>query len=72
MKTVFTTGEVARMTKLSQQTIIRCFDKGQLGGYRVPGSRFRRIPREALIKFIGDFKLPTPDELKPQQTTKVG
>ena len=48
MKTVFTTGEAAKICKVSQQTIIRCFDSGQLKGFRVPGSRFRRIPREAL------------------------
>ena len=46
MKTVFTTGEAAKICKVSQQTIIRCFDSGQLKGFRVPGSRFRRIPRE--------------------------
>ena len=45
MKTVFTTGEAAKVCKVSQQTIIRCFDSGQLKGFRVPGSRFRRIPR---------------------------
>ena len=52
MKTVFTTGEAAKICKVSQQTIIRCFDNGQLKGFRVPGSRFRRIPRESLYKFI--------------------
>ena len=40
MKTVFTTGEAAKICKVSQQTIIRCFDNGQLKGFRVPGSRF--------------------------------
>ena len=50
MKTVFTTGEAAEICKVSQQTIIRCFDSGRLKGFRVPGSRFRRIPREALIE----------------------
>lgn len=46
MKSVFTTGEAAKICKVSQQTIIRCFDNGQLKGFRVPGSKFRRIPRE--------------------------
>ena len=32
MKTVFTTGEAAKICKVSQQTIIRCFDSGQLKG----------------------------------------
>ncbi len=45
MKTVFTTGEAAKICKVSQQTIIRCFDNGQLRGFRVPGSRF---PTDAL------------------------
>ena len=49
LKSVFTTGDVADICKLSQQTVIRCFDSGRLRGYRVPGSKFRRIPRDALI-----------------------
>ena len=59
MKTVFTTGEAAKICKVSQQTIIRCFDNGQLKGFRVPGSRFRRIPRESLSKFMKDNGIPT-------------
>lgn len=59
MKSVFTTGEAAKICKVSQQTIIRCFDNGQLKGFRVPGSRFRRIPREALYKFMKDNGIPT-------------
>lgn len=62
MKTVFTTGEAAEVCKVSQQTIIRCFDSGRLKGFRVPGSRFRRIPREALIQFMKDNGIP-PDAL---------
>ncbi len=57
-KTIFTTGEVAKICKLSQQTIIRCFDNGRLRGYRVPGSRFRRIPRDALIQFMKEHQIP--------------
>ena len=59
MKTVFTTGEAAKVCKVSQQTIIRCFDNGQLKGFRVPGSKFRRIPRESLFKFMKDNGIPT-------------
>ena len=59
MKTVFTTGEAAKICKVSQQTIIRCFDSGQLKGFRVPGSRFRRIPREQLFAFMKDNGIPT-------------
>jgi excisionase family DNA binding protein len=58
-KTVFTTGEAARICKVSQQTIIRCFDNGTLKGFRVPGSRFRRIPRDQLLSFMRDNGIPT-------------
>lgn len=59
VKTVFTTGEAAKICKVSQQTIIRCFDSGQLKGFRVPGSRFRRIPRDQLFIFMRDNGIPT-------------
>lgn len=59
MKTVYTTGEAAKICKVSQQTIIRCFDSGQLKGFRVPGSRFRRIPRDQLFAFMKDNGIPT-------------
>ena len=58
-KTVFTTGEAAKICKVSQQTIIRCFDNGSLKGFRVPGSRFRRIPRDHLYSFMKDNGIPT-------------
>jgi excisionase family DNA binding protein len=58
-KTVFTTGEAAKICKVSQQTIIRCFDNGTLKGFRVPGSKFRRIPRDQLFAFMRDNGIPT-------------
>lgn len=58
-KQVFTTGEAAEICKVSQQTIIRCFDSGRLQGFRVPGSRFRRIPRTELLRFMKNNDIPT-------------
>jgi excisionase family DNA binding protein len=57
-KKVFTTGEAAQVCKVSQQTIIRCFDSGRLNGFRVPGSKFRRIPRDELIRFMRANDIP--------------
>src|SRR4051794_39733458 len=57
-KMVFTTGEAAEVCQVSQQTIIRCFDAGRLRGFRVPGSKFRRIPREELVRFMKDNAIP--------------
>ena len=58
MKSVYTTGEVAAICKVSQQTVIRCFDNGKLKGFRVPGSRFRRIPRDKLVEFMRENGIP--------------
>lgn len=55
---VFTTGEAAEICNVSQQTIIRCFDSGRLNGFRVPGSRFRRIPRAELVRFMRSNGIP--------------
>jgi len=57
-KMVFSTGEAAQVCKVSQQTVIRCFDDGRLQGFRVPGSKFRRIPRDALIRFMRHYNIP--------------
>jgi len=58
MKELYTTGEAADVCKVSQQTIIRCFDCGRLEGFRIPGSKFRRIPRLSLIKFMKENGIP--------------
>ncbi len=58
IKSVYTTGEVSLICNVSQQTVIRCFDSGKLKGFRVPGSRFRRIPRESLISFMKEHGIP--------------
>lgn len=65
-KEVYTTGEAAVICNVSQQTIIRCFDSGRLNGFRVPGSRFRRIPRAELVRFMrtNDIPLDTMNEGK--------
>jgi excisionase family DNA binding protein len=57
-KRIFTTGEAAAICKVSQQTIIRCFDSGRLTGFRVPGSKFRRIPRDELVRFMKANGIP--------------
>src|SRR4030066_304941 len=58
-KTVFTTGDAAKIFKVTQTTIIPCLGSGQWKGFRVPGSRFRRIPREQLYTFMRDNGSPT-------------
>jgi excisionase family DNA binding protein len=59
VKSLFTTGEAAEVCNVSQQTIIRCFDAGRLKGFRIPGSKFRRIPRESLVAFMRENGIPS-------------
>ncbi len=70
MKDLYTTGEAADICRVSQQTIIRCFDSGKLEGFRVPGSKFRRIPQASLIKFMKDNNIPL-DGFKSSGKTRV-
>ncbi|MCY2931543.1 MAG: response regulator [Planctomycetota bacterium] len=57
-KPVYTTGEAAKICHFSQQTIIRCFENGTLTGFRIPGSKFRRIPHDALATFMDANGIP--------------
>lgn len=56
----FSTTAAAKLCGLSHMTIIRRFDAGDIKGYKVPGSRFRRIPRESLIEFAQRHNIPLP------------
>ena len=49
---IYTTGQVSRICQVATSTVNKWFDSGQLKGFRVPGSRHRRIPRENLAKFL--------------------
>lgn len=49
---VFTPKQAARICGLSVKTINKAFDSGRLMGYRCPGSPDRRIPEDALAKFM--------------------
>ena len=57
-KDVLTTGEVARICNVAPRTVSKWFDSGQLRGYRIPGSKDRRIPLNALIKFMKSHGIP--------------
>ncbi len=50
-KDVLTTGEVAKICNVASRTVSKWFDSGQLRGYRIPGSKDRRIPVANLVKF---------------------
>jgi excisionase family DNA binding protein len=57
-KDVLTTGEVAKICNVASRTVSKWFDSGQLRGYRIPGSKDRRIPVSSLIRFMKSHNIP--------------
>lgn len=58
MKDVLTTGEVAKICNVAPRTVSKWFDSGALHGYRIPGSKDRRIPLNQLIRFMKQHGMP--------------
>jgi len=57
-KNVLTTGDVARICNVAARTVSKWFDSGQLKGYRIPGSKDRRIPLNELLRFMKENNMP--------------
>lgn len=57
-KDVLTTGEVAKICNVAPRTVSKWFDSGKLRGYRIPGSKDRRIPVQQLIRFMRAHGIP--------------
>ncbi len=58
-KNVLTTGDVAKICNVAPRTVSKWFDTGQLKGYRIPGSKDRRIPLNELIRFMKRHNIPS-------------
>jgi len=58
-KNVLTTGDVAKICHVAPRTVSKWFDNGQLKGYRIPGSKDRRIPLSELLRFMKVHNMPT-------------
>ena len=57
-KEALTTGEVARICNVAARTVSKWIDAGRLEGYRIPGSRDRRVHVSALEAFIVAHDIP--------------
>ena len=57
-KNVLTTGDVAKICNVAPRTVSKWFDSGDLRGYRIPGSKDRRIPIEHLVRFMRTHGIP--------------
>ncbi|MGR3310500.1 MAG: response regulator [Candidatus Brocadiales bacterium] len=57
-KDIFTTGEVARICNVSSPTVIKWVDSGMLKGFRIPGSKARRVARKDLLVLMNEHGMP--------------
>jgi excisionase family DNA binding protein len=58
MRTVFTTGQVAKICRVAPRTVSKWVDARILPGYRIPGSQDRRIPRKNVEGLIEEHEMP--------------
>ena len=69
-KEALTTGEVARICNVAARTVSKWIDGGRLEGYRIPGSRDRRVHVSALENFVTAHGIPFTAEA-PQMATST-
>lgn len=79
-KKVLTTGEVAQICNVATRTVSLWFDRELLKGYKLPGSKDRRIPVGELYAFMKKYDIPTdgfaaaglqePKQQEPEQKKK--
>lgn len=55
---VFTTCQIARICSVAPRTVSKWIDAGNLRGYRIPGSKHRRVPQSELIRFMREHGMP--------------
>lgn len=51
-KQAITIGAAAELCEISGASIRRWLDAGQIEGYRIPGSKHRRVYRDSLAAFL--------------------
>lgn len=61
---VLTSGYAAKACKVAPRTVSKWFDQGLLKGYRLPGSRDRRIPAADLVAFMEAAGMTVPADLR--------
>ncbi len=54
---IFSTVQVAKVCQVSTRTVCNWCDRGLLKGFKIPGSRVRRIPQDRLELFLDENDL---------------
>lgn len=71
---VLTTGQVARVCRVSNRTVQKWVDAGHLKGYRLPASQERRVRVEHVRAFLAANGMPAEwlDEFLAELAAKGG
>lgn len=57
-RSVMTTGEISEICQVAPRTVSKWFDSGMLKGYRIPGSKDRRVETRVLVAFLKKHGMP--------------
>lgn len=63
MKT-YTTGDIAQICDVTQRTVIRWIERGDLIGFKLPGRGNNRVTEEDLLKFLQKHNIPLANPTK--------
>ena len=55
---VYGTAAIAKICRCSSRVVAKWIDEGRLGGFRIPGSKTRRVTRSSLLRFMREYKMP--------------
>ena len=61
MRKTLTTGELAKAFEVAPRTASKWIDRGLIRGYRIPGSRDRRVTKEEAKAFAKRNGMPEPE-----------
>ncbi len=62
LREVFGSGVIARICHVAPRTVTKWIDSGKLKGWRVPGTKHRRVSRSVLEKFLAEHGMPGLDQ----------
>jgi two-component system response regulator RpaA len=67
-----TTGQIARICSVAPRTVSKWIDSERLPGYRIPGSKDRRVKPPDLVTFLREHGFTVPRELCEPADVAVG
>lgn len=70
-KSLYTTGEIARLCQVTKRTVIKWIDSGKLKAHRLPGGRHRRVAARDLAEFMKGYGIPDLERLLPRRRILV-